>query len=115
MRVDPDRLRFEITARDGAARAGVLHTAHGPVATPAFIPLATRATVRSLDAPEVESLGYELVLGNTFHLLLAPGPDRIAALRRALPERVCPHRPAAEARRQPVRAGGQRESEPGAD
>ncbi len=80
MRVDPDRLRFEITARDGAARAGVLHTAHGPVATPAFIPLATRATVRSLDAPEVESLGYELVLGNTFHLLLAPGPDRIAAL-----------------------------------
>jgi queuine tRNA-ribosyltransferase len=80
VRIDPDRLSFEITARDGAARAGALHTAHGPVTTPAFIPLATRATVRSLDAPEVESLGYELVLGNTFHLLLAPGPDRIAAL-----------------------------------
>src|SRR5918995_3689815 len=80
VRIDPDRLGFEITARDGAARAGVLHTAHGPVATPAFIPLATRATVRSLESGEVERLGYELVLGNTFHLLLAPGPGRIAEL-----------------------------------
>jgi queuine tRNA-ribosyltransferase len=80
MRTDSDRLRFEIAARDGAARTGRLHTAHGPVATPAFIPLATRATVRSLEAGEVERLGYELVLGNTFHLLLSPGPERIAAL-----------------------------------
>ena len=80
MRSDPERLRFEITARDGAARTGVLHTAHGPVTTPAFIPLATRATVRSLESSEVEALGYELVLGNTFHLLLAPGPERIADL-----------------------------------
>jgi queuine tRNA-ribosyltransferase len=80
MRSDPERLRFEIAARDGAARAGVLHTAHGPVTTPAFIPLATRATVRSLESSEVEGLGYELVLGNTFHLLLAPGPERIAEL-----------------------------------
>jgi queuine tRNA-ribosyltransferase len=80
MRTDPERLRFEIAARDGAARTGVLHTAHGPVTTPAFIPLATRATVRSLESGEVERLGYELVLGNTFHLLLAPGPERIAEL-----------------------------------
>jgi queuine tRNA-ribosyltransferase len=80
MRTDPDRLRFEIAARDGAARTGRLHTAHGPVVTPAFIPLATRATVRSLEAGEVERLGYELVLGNTFHLLLSPGPERITAL-----------------------------------
>jgi queuine tRNA-ribosyltransferase len=80
VRIDPDRLRFEITASDGAARAGRLHTAHGPVTTPAFIPLATRATVRSLDSGEVERLGYEIVLGNTFHLLLAPGPRRIAEL-----------------------------------
>jgi queuine tRNA-ribosyltransferase len=80
MRSDPDRLRFEIVARDGAARTGVLHTGHGPVATPAFIPLATRATVRSLDGREVADLGYQLVLGNTFHLLLAPGPARVAAL-----------------------------------
>jgi queuine tRNA-ribosyltransferase len=80
MRSEPERLRFEIAARDGAARVSVLHTAHGPVTTPAFIPLATRATVRSLESSEVERLGYELVLGNTFHLLLAPGPERIAEL-----------------------------------
>jgi queuine tRNA-ribosyltransferase len=80
MRSDPERLRFEIAASDGAARTGALHTGHGPVATPAFIPLATRATVRSLDSGEVEALGYELVLGNTFHLLLAPGPERVAEL-----------------------------------
>jgi queuine tRNA-ribosyltransferase len=80
MRADPDRLRFEITARDGAARAGRLHTASGTVETPAFIPLATRGSVRGLSSSDVEGLGYEMVLGNTFHLLLSPGPDRIAAL-----------------------------------
>ena len=48
--------------------------------TPAFIPLATRGSVRSLTAAEVSGLGYELVLGNTFHLMLSPGADRIAAL-----------------------------------
>jgi queuine tRNA-ribosyltransferase len=80
VRNDPERLRFEILARDGTARAGRLHTAHGPVDTPAFIPLATKATVRSLEAGEVAELGYELVLGNTFHLLLSPGPDRIRRL-----------------------------------
>src|SRR5919198_3146812 len=80
VRSDPERLRFEITARDGAARAGRLHTAQGTVETPAFIPLATRGSVRSLTAAEVAGLGYELVLGNTFHLRLSPGPDRIAAL-----------------------------------
>ncbi len=79
MRVEPQRLGFEIGARDGAARAGVLETAHGPVATPAFIPLATKGTVRSLDSPEVVGIGYELVLGNTYHLFVTPGPDRIAA------------------------------------
>ena len=80
VRGDPARLRFEITARDGNARSGRLHTAHGEVATPAFIPLATRGSVRALDAAEVAALGYEMVLGNTYHLLLSPGPDRIAKL-----------------------------------
>jgi queuine tRNA-ribosyltransferase len=80
VRNDPQRLRFEITARDGAARTGRLLTAHGAIATPAFIPLATQATVRSLSAADVAELGYELVLGNTFHLMLAPGPQRIAEL-----------------------------------
>jgi queuine tRNA-ribosyltransferase len=68
---------FEITARDGAARAGLIHTPHGPVRTPAFVPLASTATVKSLHAAEVDELGYEIVLGNTFHLFIQPGPDLI--------------------------------------
>jgi queuine tRNA-ribosyltransferase len=71
---------FEITARDGAARAGVLHTAHGPVRTPAFVPLASTATVKSLDAAEVAALGFDMVLGNTFHLFIKPGHELIAEL-----------------------------------
>jgi queuine tRNA-ribosyltransferase len=78
MRREPERLRLEIGARDGAARTGVLHTPHGPVKTPAFIPLATKGTVRGLESHEVAALGYELVLGNTYHLFVSPGPERIA-------------------------------------
>jgi queuine tRNA-ribosyltransferase len=80
VRAEPERLRFEIIARDGAARTGRLHTSSGTVRTPAFIPLATRGSVRSLTAAEVAGLGYEMVLGNTFHLMLSPGAERIAAL-----------------------------------
>ena len=80
MRHDPARLSFEIDASDGAARAGRLRTAHGTVETPAFIPLATRGAVRTLSAADVAALGFELILGNTFHLFLAPGAERIAAL-----------------------------------
>jgi queuine tRNA-ribosyltransferase len=80
MRSDPERLGFEITARDGAARTGRLRTSGGELATPAFIPLATRGGVRSLTAAEVRDLGYGMVLGNTFHLFLAPGERRIEAL-----------------------------------
>lgn len=79
MRSDPARLEFEIHARDGDARTGVLKTPHGPVATPAFVPLATKGSVRGLTSTEVEDLGYEMVLGNTFHLAAAPGPDLIAS------------------------------------
>jgi len=78
VRSDPERLRFEIEARDGAARSGVIHTAHGPIETPAFIPLATKGSVRGLEAAEVAGLGYEMVLGNTYHLFVSPGPERIA-------------------------------------
>lgn len=77
MRCEAERLSFEIEARDGAARAGVLRTAHGPVQTPAFIPLATKGTVRGLESREVAELGYEMVLGNTYHLFVSPGPERI--------------------------------------
>ena len=79
MRQDPERLWFEVGARDGAARAGTIHTAHGPVETPAFIPLATKGTVRGLESEEVAALGYQLILGNTYHLFVSPGPERIAA------------------------------------
>jgi queuine tRNA-ribosyltransferase len=70
---------LSIEARDSAsrARAATLHTAHGNVRTPAFVPLATKATVKGLLAEEVAALGYEMVLGNTFHLLLSPGPELI--------------------------------------
>ncbi len=79
MRQDEQRLRFQIDARDGSARAGVIHTAHGPIETPAFIPLATKGSVRGLDTDEVAALGYQLILGNTYHLFVSPGPERIAA------------------------------------
>ena len=78
MRQDPARLRFEIQARDGDARAGLVHLAHGAVQTPAFIPLATKGSVRGLSSGEVAEIGYEMVLGNTFHLHLAPGEELIA-------------------------------------
>ena len=77
MRQDPARLRFEVQARDGDARAGLMHLAHGSVRTPAFIPLATKGSVRGLSSAEVAGLGYELVLGNTFHLHLSPGEELI--------------------------------------
>ncbi len=75
-------MTFTIEARDGAtqARAGVLRTAHGEVRTPAFVPLATKATVKGLLPEEVAALGYELVLGNTFHLMLSPGAELIDRL-----------------------------------
>ena len=71
---------FTITARDegSRARAGILRTAHGDVRTPAFVPLATKATVKGLLPAEVAELGYDMVLGNTFHLFLDPGHERIA-------------------------------------
>jgi len=70
---------FSIRARDDAsrARAGLIHTAHGDVRTPAFVPLATKATIKTLLPEEVAALGYDMVLGNTFHLFLDPGEDLI--------------------------------------
>ena len=62
------------------ARTGTLHLAHGDVQTPAFVPLATKGAVKTLEPRDVEGLGYEMVLGNTFHLLLSPGPELVAKL-----------------------------------
>lgn len=72
-------MALTIEARDGAtnARAGRLQTAHGDVRTPAFVPLATKATIKGMLPAEVGALGYEMVLGNTFHLMLNPGAELI--------------------------------------
>ena len=74
--------RFEIRVRDGGtpARTGVLRLAHGDVRTPAFVPLATKAVVKTVEAHEVRALGFDMVLGNTFHLFLSPGHERVAQL-----------------------------------
>ena len=72
------RAPFTIRRTQGRARTGTLNLAHGTVETPAFVPLATRGAVKALEPRDVEALGYEMVLGNTFHLFLAPGPETVA-------------------------------------
>src|SRR5437870_4669889 len=69
---------FTVTARDGAARAGVLKTAHGDVLTPVFMPVGTKATVKSLAPDEVRSVGAQIVLGNSYHLHFRPGDALIS-------------------------------------
>jgi queuine tRNA-ribosyltransferase len=71
---------FTVTATDGAARAGVLRTAHGDVPTPAFMPVGTKGTVKSLDPDELRGLGTSILLGNTYHLHFRPGEDLVAEL-----------------------------------
>src|SRR3954465_6047904 len=71
------RNAFQIDARDGEARAGVLSLEHGTVATPAFVPLATSATIKAMLPGEVAELGYDMVLGNTFHLFIQPGYELV--------------------------------------
>ena len=69
-----------VTARAGAARAGVLRTAHGEIPTPAFMPVGTKATVKTVDPDELRALGTNVLLGNTYHLHFRPGEDLIAEL-----------------------------------
>src|ERR671923_2105780 len=71
---------FELAATDGAARAGVLHTAHGDVPTPAFMPVGTKGTVKTLDPADLRGLGTTILLGNTYHLHFRPGDEVIAEL-----------------------------------
>jgi queuine tRNA-ribosyltransferase len=71
---------FQVTATDGEARAGVLHTQHGDVPTPAFMPVGTKGTVKSVDPDELRALGATIVLGNTYHLHFRPGDELIAEL-----------------------------------
>jgi queuine tRNA-ribosyltransferase len=71
---------FEVLARDGAARIGRLTTAHGTIETPVFMPIGTAATVKAMTPEGVAATGARIVLGNTYHLMLRPGAERIAAL-----------------------------------
>jgi queuine tRNA-ribosyltransferase len=71
---------FELTATDGAARAGIVRTAHGEVPTPAFMPVGTKATVKTVDPKELRDVGASIVLGNAYHLHFRPGDELIAEL-----------------------------------
>ena len=72
--------RFELLARDGAARTGIIHTPRGDIRTPAFMPVGTAATVKAMLPQSVRDTGADIVLGNTYHLMLRPGAERIARL-----------------------------------
>ena len=73
-------IEFEVVARDGGARCGRLRTAHGVIDTPVFMPVGTAATVKAMTPEGVAATGARIVLGNTYHLMLRPGAERIAAL-----------------------------------
>lgn len=66
---------FQLTGQDGRARAGVIHTPHGEIRTPVFMPVGTRATVKTLAPCDLEQVGAEIILANTYHLYLRPGAD----------------------------------------
>jgi queuine tRNA-ribosyltransferase len=73
-------LAFRILATDGAARVGEIATPHGVVRTPAFMPVGTAGTVKAMYPDQVRALGSDIILGNTYHLMLRPGAARVAAL-----------------------------------
>jgi queuine tRNA-ribosyltransferase len=74
------RFGFEKLAQDGAARAGVIHTPRGDIRTPAFMPVGTAATVKAMMPESVRATGADILLGNTYHLMLRPGAERIDRL-----------------------------------
>ena len=71
---------FDITATEGRARTGVLKTSRGDIRTPAFMPVGTAATVKALTVDQVAATGADIILGNTYHLMLRPGPERMQRL-----------------------------------
>jgi queuine tRNA-ribosyltransferase len=75
-----DAFGFAINGRDGAARAGEISTPRGTIRTPAFMPVGTAGTVKAMYPDEVRATGADIVLGNTYHLMLRPGAERVAAL-----------------------------------
>ncbi|MBK9082748.1 MAG: tRNA guanosine(34) transglycosylase Tgt [Rhizobiales bacterium] len=75
-----DEFKFTVAARDGAARTGDIRMPRGVIRTPAFMPVGTAATVKAMYADQVKAAGADVVLGNTYHLMLRPGAERIAEL-----------------------------------
>ncbi len=73
-------LSFHIAGRDGAARTGAITTARGPIRTPAFMPVGTAATVKAMFTDQLRAAGADVILANTYHLMLRPGAERIARL-----------------------------------
>jgi queuine tRNA-ribosyltransferase len=78
--VSAGRFGFELLRTDGSARLGRMHTAHGSVDTPAFMPVATQGTVKSLTPADLTAAGAQIVLANTYHLLLRPGHELVRDL-----------------------------------
>src|SRR6202051_4578598 len=76
----PEPFQFRLLATDGAARRGEIATPNGVVSPPAFMPVGTQATVKGMLPQAVRAGGADIVLGNTYHLMLRPGAERIAAL-----------------------------------
>src|SRR5256885_4260385 len=74
------RFAFTIAATDGAARSGTIAMRRGDIRTPAFMPVGTAATVKAMRPEEVRAAGADVILGNTYHLMLRPGAERIARL-----------------------------------
>ncbi|MGB7411703.1 MAG: tRNA guanosine(34) transglycosylase Tgt [Sphingopyxis granuli] len=75
-----DRFAFTVAATDGPARTGVIRMARGEIRTPAFMPVGTAATVKAMRPAEVRASGADIILGNTYHLMLRPGAERLARL-----------------------------------
>jgi len=73
-------IKFKITATSGKARTGEIQAAHGMIKTPAFMPVGTAATVKAMLPESVKDTGADIILGNTYHLMLRPGAERIASL-----------------------------------
>src|SRR5574339_189368 len=74
------RFRFQIRATDGAARTGLISMRRGECRTPAFMPVGTAATVKAMKPESVRATGADVILGNTYHLMLRPGAERVAKL-----------------------------------
>lgn len=70
-------MKFEVNKKDGTARTGIIETSHGKVKTPVFMPVGTQATVKTMNVSELESIGSEIILGNTYHLYIRPGDKLI--------------------------------------